>query len=272
MIIYSYMLSISQPPKVVAVTGSAGRIGRHLCSLLGRNYEIRPLDIQGAAHSVDLTDREATIRELRGADAIVHSAIASSRNFGTEPLSEEQNIAFQYRMLDVNVKGTYHVFEAARILGIPRVVYLSSLTVALGAEDAHGMEPDKAPCPTNFYAATKLFGEHLAAVYHRQHGIDVIILRLGQPFPLGIPIEEEWKKDWKSYSLFLTQGDIARAVEAALTTGVRHGIYNVVSRHEPPRVDVSAGKEIGFVPADEWRAARGSSADWVKAPTLDMVE
>jgi uronate dehydrogenase len=258
------MLSNSRPHNV-AVTGSAGRVGQHLCKLLGRKYAIRPLDIQGEERSVDLTDRQTTIKELEGVDAIVHSAIASSRTIGAEPLSEEQNVAFQYLMLDVNVKGTYHVFEAARLLKIPRVVFLSSLTVALGSEDDLGLEPHKPPCPTNFYAATKLFGEQLGAVYHRQYGIDVIILRLGQPFPLGLPIEEEWKKEWKSYSLFLTQTDIARAVEAALTTQVKFGIYNVVSKHVPSRVDLSAGREIGFEPADEWPGAQ-DPANWNLAP------
>lgn len=259
------MLSNSRAQKLVAVTGSAGRIGRNLCQILGQNWAIRPIDIEGEEQAVDLTDREGTIRSLEGVDAIVHSAIASSRSIGTMPFSEEQEIAFHYRMLDVNVKGTYHIFEAARLLKIPRVVFLSSLTVALGSEDALGMEPDKPPCPTNFYATTKLFGEQLGAVYHRRHDIDVIILRLGQPFPLGLPSEEEWKKDWKSYSLFLTQGDIARAVEAALTTDVKYGIYNVVSKHEPARVDVSAGEEIGFVPADQWQP-NSDLADWALSP------
>lgn len=234
------------------MTGAAGHVGSRLVPLLSERFPLRltdlgPGEVGGLpVEAVDLLDLPAVVEAFRGATAVVHSAIAS---WGRCSLEE-----YEQRMLEVNIKGAYHVFEAARLLGIAQVVYISSLTVAKGHGHASDLCVSRGPKPVNLYACTKLFGEQVGELYSRIHGLHVINLRLGQPYPLGIAQEEEWRKDPVARSAFVTFPDIARAVECALkATDVKMGTYNVVSRSSPPLIDSSGGKEIGFEPRDDWR-------------------
>lgn len=255
----------SHPPsdgRPVIVTGAAGRVASRLLPLLMPKHEVWPTDIMDAetpnwtVRKIDLTDREQVISGFAGAGAIVHCAIARYPTNDPCQRSEAEVADYHERMLNVNIRGTYHVFEAARVHTIPRVVYISSLTVAMGDATEKGMRPSRPPKPVDLYACTKLFGENLAEVYHHKYGIDTIILRLGQPYPMGLHSEKQWESDWQSSSLFVTFPDVARAIDAALSARhVRFGKYNIVSKNETPRVDSSSGLEIGFEPIEHWQAA-----------------
>lgn len=238
-------------------TGASGRVGSRVIPILKNNHSIVPVDVVepsgagGEFVKIDLTNRNEVLEGFRGAGAIVHSAIASLSVPDTQ-LSEPERLEYNERMFEVNMRATYHVFEAAQVHRIRRVVFISSLTASLGADHGHKYCPGKMPSPVNFYACTKIFGENLAEVYHRLHGVEVLILRLGQPFPMGLPMEKVWAADPFASSIFVTFPDIARAVDAALTSPVKFGRYNVVSLHPEPTVTVEAGKEIGFYPQDIW--------------------
>lgn len=245
---------MNQPanPGVVLMTGAAGHVGSRLVPILSERFCLRltdraPGEIGGLpVEAVDLLDFAAVVEAFRGATSVIHSAIAS---WGRSSPQE-----YEQQMLEVNIKGAYHVFEAARLLGIAQVVYISSLTVATGHGPASDLSVSRGPKPVNLYACTKLFGEQVAELYSRTHGLRVISLRLGQPYPLGIPQEEAWRKDPVACAGFVTFADIARAIECALkATDVKMGIYNVVSRSSPQLIDCSGGKEIGFEPCDDWR-------------------
>lgn len=245
--------------KWVAFTGAAGRVGRRVVPLLANSWKVKGLDLK-AGHiegvpvdAVDLLNQNALIESMRGAYSIIHCAIASYP-ISVEKLSEDSPERQEYRrkMLDVNIKGAYHVFEAARILKIPQVIYISSLTVVTGyLPQEKSLDEKLYPNPANVYACTKFFGEQLASLYSRSHGIRTICLRLGQPYPLGLPQEKDWEHDAYSKALFVSFADITRAVDGALkATHVRHGAYNIVSRNADGVIAHSAAKEIGFKPMD----------------------
>lgn len=85
----------------------------------------------------------------------------------------------------INILGTAHVLEAARILGLDRVVACSSsvLHVSLaGGEDngAPGME-NAYPRTTSIYATTKQALENLAGNYNAL-GLDVVCVRFSAVF------------------------------------------------------------------------------------------
>src|SRR5690606_38705747 len=83
----------------------------------------------------------------------------------------------------INAEGTVNVFEAARILGISRVVWASSAQI-FGPLDRYratfGVDvitDDSPPYPNSIYGATKLLLEQVARQYARAHGLDTVALR-----------------------------------------------------------------------------------------------
>jgi len=81
----------------------------------------------------------------------------------------------------VGALGMCNVFEAARILGIKRVVYASSETV-YGHQEDYGerevTEDDRLlPCTGSFYALAKCLAEVMAAEYKQLYGIEPTALR-----------------------------------------------------------------------------------------------
>jgi nucleoside-diphosphate-sugar epimerase len=79
----------------------------------------------------------------------------------------------------VNALGMCNAFEAARLMGIPRVVYASSEGV-YGPQDEYGdreVTEDDRMHPGSGYALMKQFAEILAAQYTEQYGINFTALR-----------------------------------------------------------------------------------------------
>lgn len=79
----------------------------------------------------------------------------------------------------VNVEGTVHVFEAARVLGIGHLAFASSIAVYGPASDyPAGLVDDTAPKrPRTFYGVTKIANEGTARVYWLDHGVSSVALR-----------------------------------------------------------------------------------------------
>ena len=77
----------------------------------------------------------------------------------------------------VNVAGTLNVFEAARQLGLKRVVYASSAAV-YGMNDDDVALDETAECePTTHYGVFKRANEGNARVYYLDHGLSSVGLR-----------------------------------------------------------------------------------------------
>jgi nucleoside-diphosphate-sugar epimerase len=79
----------------------------------------------------------------------------------------------------VNALGMCNFFEAAKLMGISRVVYASSEGV-YGPQDEYGdrdVTEDDRMHPGSGYALMKQFAEILAQQYHEQHGINSTALR-----------------------------------------------------------------------------------------------
>ncbi|HKV55719.1 MAG TPA: NAD(P)-dependent oxidoreductase [Candidatus Binataceae bacterium] len=92
--------------------------------------------------------------------------------------------------MKVMCDGTLNVFEAARIFGVQRVVYASSVAV-YGRASFRGKSPndeldeDDPPAPGTFYGMCKLYAENLAALYGRRFGLATVGLRPTSVFGLG---------------------------------------------------------------------------------------
>jgi UDP-glucose 4-epimerase len=92
--------------------------------------------------------------------------------------------------MKVMCDGTLNVFESARIEGVKRVVYASSVAV-YGRRSLRGKSPgaeldeDDPTSPGGFYGMCKLYSENLAALYTRRFGLETVGLRPTSVFGLG---------------------------------------------------------------------------------------
>ena len=83
----------------------------------------------------------------------------------------------------VNVVGTINVFEAARALGLPRVVYASSAAVFGLADEA--VDETVSPSPLTHYGVFKQANEGNARVYFADHGVSSVGLRPFSVYGVG---------------------------------------------------------------------------------------
>lgn len=166
------------------VTGGAGFIGSHIVAhLLDANHQARVLDnfttgkrenLDFAAGHRNLEVREGDIRDvatvaaaMEDIDGVFHEAALVS-----VPKSvEHPDLSF-----DINVKGTFNVFEAARKAGVRRVVYASSAAV-YGDNEHLPLSETLTPIPVSPYGLDKLYAEHLGALYQSLYGQQMVALR-----------------------------------------------------------------------------------------------
>jgi len=76
----------------------------------------------------------------------------------------------------VVVTGTMHVLEAARLLGVKKIVF-SSTSATYGIGNLEVITEETLQRPISIYGAGKLFSEHLGRFYRRQFGLDFRCVR-----------------------------------------------------------------------------------------------
>jgi len=117
----------------------------------------------------DITDRAAVLSALSesGAERVIHLAGLQVPTCKADPVAGAL----------VNVVGMLNIFEAARTIGIKRIVYASSAAV-YGMNDSEVALDETVQCePNTHYGVFKRANEGNARVYFLDHGIDSIGLR-----------------------------------------------------------------------------------------------
>src|SRR5229473_96333 len=114
----------------VLLTGGSGDLGQTLVPLLiSKGHTPVILDVraphdstQGIFIQGSILDR-ATLKEaLHGCDCIVHIA-------AWHGIHEDRGEKNSYDFFDLNVRGTFEVFEAAASLGIDKIIFISTTSV-----------------------------------------------------------------------------------------------------------------------------------------------
>ena len=82
--------------------------------------------------------------------------------------------------MDVNVRGTFNMLEAARKNSVKRFIFASS-GAPLG-EVEPPIHEEIAPKPVSPYGASKLAGEAYCSAYYRTFGLKTISLRFGNVY------------------------------------------------------------------------------------------
>jgi uronate dehydrogenase len=242
--------------KKCLITGACGYIGRYLVKMLKADYDlyltdVREEEVEGLpCLAVDLMNFAELSAIMEGMDLVVHLAIASPRKFlqHRTPWVTEMG-GYSTAMLNTNVTGTYHVFEAAKTTRVKRVVFFSSLTVYFGNQNRLCYDQSTPLEPASLYACTKMFGETLSGVYWREHGMSMVGLRIGQPYPSGSQeLDDQCLHSRRVRSIYVALEDIARAVLCAIETSVEYGVFNIVSASDNQRYDLKPATEIGYRP------------------------
>jgi UDP-glucose 4-epimerase len=181
----------------ILVVGGGSFIGAHAARrFLVDGHEVAAYDVDisdNAIHHILAPIELSHISFLRGdvldgvnivaaaartrAESIVHLAAALIPQCRAEP-------ALSVR---INCDGLNHSFEAARILGLRRVVWASSIAV-YGPQRAYAEpEPNETAVhmPTNVYGACKSLNEQLGLHYAREFGVDNIGLRFTNVYGPG---------------------------------------------------------------------------------------
>ena len=174
----------------VLVTGGAGFIGSHLVeNLLAAGHEVAILDDFNdyydplikraniaavsknvAIHAVDLRDAAAVRNVFHGEkfDTIAHLAARA----GVRPSIQHPQLYY-----DVNVGGTLHLLEAARLIGVERFIFASSSSVYGISKTVPFSEDLHLTQTISPYAATKIAGEFLCSTFSHLYQMRVVALR-----------------------------------------------------------------------------------------------
>ncbi len=249
----------------VLFIGATGRVGHQVVPLLRDEFEVTAAALGGGevggqpVSEVDITDWESVLQLVcegdaqgRPFDAVINCAIANP--YGLDRKDPEALHEYFESCIEVNARGSYHIYEAARRAGVGRVVYVSSLTTVLGAPGYQRIEAETRDRPRDVYAICKLFGEQVGRTYAFPHdksdGLQVACLRLGMPYPVLTGSDRGWQNNRGRRALIVHVEDVAESIRCALTLPPteRYGVYSIVSDSDNPMVDPNAYAGLGYRP------------------------
>ncbi len=249
-------------PQRILVTGSAGRIGRAVVAeLVAHGHDVVCFDINPTPglppeRSLvgSLTDYRALGYAAVGVKAIVHLAATPDDTHYPRGSNGDN---FLTELVPNNVVGPYHIMEVARELHIPRVIVASTGQV-IGGHLLSGnvpVTPESPYQPRYLYACTKVFLEALGQVYAKEHGIEVLAVRLGWCPRAGQ--EEEFRQSPFGPDVYLSPGDAGRFFAAAVEAPKLppFAVVYACSRFVNKQLfDLTTARELlGWEPRDQWR-------------------
>src|ERR1700741_697861 len=146
------------------LTGGSGNLGQTLVSTLIAKgdtpviIDVRappPLNARAVFIEGSVLDRSRLMDIFRGCDCIVHIA-------AWHGIHEDRGEKDAYDFFDLNVRGTFEVFEAAASAGIGKVIYISTTSVYR---------------PDTRYGSSKILAEQIAEDYRKHRLMNVVTLR-----------------------------------------------------------------------------------------------
>jgi len=168
----------------VLVTGSAGHLGEALVRTLRANgIDAVGIDIVASPftdHIGSIAQKDFVKGCFEGVTAVLHAATLHKPHVVTHSFQD---------FIDTNITGTLNLLSAAVEFGVASFVFTSTTSVFGDAlippagSPAAWIDESVVPIPKNIYGVTKAAAEDLCQLFHRKHGLPVVVLRTSRFFP-----------------------------------------------------------------------------------------
>lgn len=242
----------------ILLTGAAGGLGKALRDRLKANCDVLRLSDKSSLGPAqpgeeivlaDLANAAEVDAMVAGCDAIVHlGGISVEAPFEA--------------IVQANILGVYHLYEAARKHGVKRIVFASSNHVTGFYKQSETINADHPARPDSYYGVSKAFGEDFSRFYFDRYGIETACVRIGSSFPE--PRDRRMLATWLSYD------DLHRLIAACLSTPVLgHSIIFGMSDNAVTWWDNSRARHVGYVPQDSSDVFREAVYARTSAPDLN---
>lgn len=253
----------------VLITGSAGQLGREIGKLLAPHHEVVGLDIKNGGTTTiigDVSDRNLIFKLVKDVDTVIHTASLHAPH--VEQFSKE-------RFVDVNIKGTLNLLEAAVKYKIKKFVYTGTTSVYGEAMIPRGgravwVTEDLVPNPRDIYDITKLTAEQLCRQSAREFKLPTVCLRVSRFWNEA----EELKTIYRLYRGVDVRDAAAAHLLALNDTNILFDIFNISARtpfgeHETPELFADAARAITkhYPAAPKFFERRG----WKLPSSIDRV-
>jgi UDP-glucose 4-epimerase len=197
---------------------------------------VRPHRQDVQFEDIDVLNLSAMIQATRGCEYIFHLAAVSNVNYAHK---------YPVYTVDLNVNGTTNVLEAARLNGIKRVFFASTVWVYTGTRGNGSLtedEPFHLPDAGHIYTSSKIASEMIIHNYWQLYQLPFTILRYGIPYgprmreELVIPIfirkalkgeTITIEGDGSQYRNYVYIDDLARAHILAMSAYAENQVYNL---------------------------------------------
>jgi UDP-glucose 4-epimerase len=172
--------------KRFVVIGGAGLIGSHTVDAL-LHHDVREIVIfdnfvRGTETNLTEALRDDRVRVFEAGGDILQTDVLADAVHGADGVFHLAALwllhchEYPRAAFDVNIRGSFNVFEACIAANVERLVYSSSASVYGDAVE----EPMTEEHPfnnTNFYGATKIAGEAMVRALHHRYGLPYVGLR-----------------------------------------------------------------------------------------------
>jgi threonine 3-dehydrogenase len=178
------------------VTGGTGYVGAETVrQLVNRGESVVAFDINIVNHRIE--DVENKVKVVRGDLGNFNEVLNLFKDNKIEAVYHMGSMLSWMSELNpwasfrANVLGTYHVLEACRLFGMPKMMFTSTQgTFGLGME---GVVSDTTlQRPTNLYGAGKLYGEGLGRWYANKFGLDFRSIRYAHMIGPNVRTPGHW--------------------------------------------------------------------------------
>jgi len=165
------------------ITGGTGFIGAEVVRMLLARGEQRPVvfHVSGNTQRVDdVADQVELVRgDLANFSHIldVVKKVQPSVIYHLGAMLSVPSDADPAAAIHANAMGTFHVLEAARLFGVPQMLFSSSISTYGLDFEGEVIDDTTIQRPLLFYGATKVFGEHMGIFYKRKYGLDFRCVR-----------------------------------------------------------------------------------------------
>jgi uronate dehydrogenase len=225
--------------KKIVLTGAAGRLGSYLREPLSKMCdELLSTDItDGVGDTLanetfvqaDLGSMEQINPLLEGADMVVHFGA-----FVDEGPFEQ--------LLGPNFVGSYNIWESAKLHGVRRVIYASSIHAVGMYPKTDYIDVNVPHRPDTFYGLAKCFTEDLGRMYWEKEGLESVHLRIYSAASVNNP---------RSLGTYLSYDDLIQLVQRSIEAPVvGFTIAWGVSNNDRGVVDRSRESFLGYRPKD----------------------